>query len=142
MSYFLPRTMTRLVSALAAAFVLTMAVAQMPTLHAAPAAAATNKAPLKHTFRKDKKAEAGPYVLTLKNTSEQPLKISGQVLLAVAFHATDKARAIAEETIAPGKSLKISDLASADKVTIKVEGYDTLELVVPTKKEKKETKTE
>ena len=126
--------MQRILTLLVVGCALTFVVAQVPSLRAESAAAAAKALPVKATFHKDKNAEAGPYVLTIKNTSDQALKISGQVLLAVAFHATDKARSIAEETIAPGKSIKVKDLASDDKVTIKADGYEPLQLTVPGKK--------
>lgn len=127
----------RLVAVLVAGCALALTVTVTPAVHAETAPAAAAKAlPLKASFRKDKKAEAGQYVLTLKNTSDAPLKVTAQVLLAVAFHATDKARNLPEETIAPGKSWKITDLAVDDKITVKADGYEPLQLVVKAKKSK------
>ncbi len=128
------RPLQRALAILAASCALCAALASTPALHAQSAVAAAKALPLKHQFRKVKDAEAGPYTLKLTNTSSEPLKVSAQVLLAVAFHATDKARNVPEETIAPGKSWTIKDLATDDKITVKADGYDSLQLTVPGKK--------
>src|SRR5438309_7157781 len=67
----------------------------------APASsAAADKAapalPFTATFEKASAAEGAPYVLKLKNDSKETIKASAKVLLAVAFHAENKARVVAE----------------------------------------------
>lgn len=142
MRYSTPRItgpLQRLVAALVAGCALALVIVEVPAVHAQTAPAAAAKVlPLKASFRKDKKAEAGQYVLTLKNTSAEPITVTAQVLLAVAFHATDKARNLPAETIAPGKSWKISDLAVEDKITVKADGYEPLQLVVKSKEKSKD----
>ncbi|HVU16912.1 MAG TPA: hypothetical protein VHD32_08300 [Candidatus Didemnitutus sp.] len=92
---------------------------------------AAGKAPLTAKFDKKATTDSAPYSLTLTNTSADTLKVSIKVLLSVAFHADNKARNIAEQPIAAGKSVSISDLAAGDKITVTVAGYDALQLVVP-----------
>jgi len=89
-----------------------------------------NKAlPLSHSFEKVA-GENGPFVLKLTNTSNDSVKVSVQVLLSVYSHATTKARNLPEQAIAAGKDMTIPQLVALDKVIIKAEGFETLELTV------------
>jgi hypothetical protein len=114
-----------------------LALAQTSTLRAAPAApaaASTEKAhalPLTATFAKVKGAEGAPYVLTLKNVSNETVKAKAKILLSVAFHADSKARNLPEHAIDAGKEWTISELAAADKVIVTADGFEPLELTVP-----------
>ena len=76
-------------------------------------------------------SEAGPFVLTVKNTSAADLKVTAKVLLAVAFHADNKAKHLPEQKIAAGGTWAIADLAAQDKVVLSAEGYTDLTVVVP-----------
>jgi hypothetical protein len=100
----------------------------------AAAPAASDQAPglpLTATFEKGTPGErGGPFVLNLKNTSPEALKVHGKVLFSVAYHMNEKSREIAPHTIAAGETWTISDLAAGDKVTLKAAGYAPLELVV------------
>lgn len=91
---------------------------------------AEKKLPLKASFEKVENAEAGPFVLTLKNEAKEAIKASAKVLLAVAYHADSKARNVPEQTIEPGKTMTIRDLAAEDKVIVTAKGYAPLEVVV------------
>jgi hypothetical protein len=75
--------------------------------------------------------ENGPYVLKVKNTSADTLKVSAKILLAVAFHADNKAKLVPEHAIAAGDTWSIADLAAADKVILTATGFAPLEIVVP-----------
>lgn len=97
---------------------------------AKPAAEKGKSLPLTATFEKGADSETGPYVLTLKNDSEKPVKATAKVLLSVAFHADSKARNVPEQEIAPGKTMTIRDLSAGDKVTVTAKGYAPLELTV------------
>lgn len=114
-----------------------LAVAFAPALRAAPNEAkskAADKAqalPLTATFAKDKKAEGAPYTLTLKNVSAHAVKVKAKILLAVAFHADNKAKNLPEHAIDAGKDWAIPGLAAQDKVVLTAEGFAPLELVVP-----------
>jgi hypothetical protein len=88
--------------------------------------------PVTATFEKVATTEAGPpYVLKLKNESKAALKVSGKVLLSVAFHSSSKARSVPEHVIEPGQVMTVSELAANDKVILTSEGYAPLELTVP-----------
>jgi len=114
---------------------LTLAFA--PALRSAPddaGAKAADKAhalPLTATFAKDKNAEGPPYTLTLKNISEHSVKVKAKILLAVAFHADNKAKNLPEQVVEGGKDWSIPGLAAQDKVILTADGYAPLELVVP-----------
>src|SRR5665213_2321957 len=87
--------------------------------------------PLSASFAKVADAETGPYVLSLKNTSDGALKVTVKILLSVYFHADSKARNLPEHSIAAGEVWTIPGLAAADKVTVSASGYAPLELTVP-----------
>ena len=95
-----------------------------------PMAAQAPSLPLSATFEKVSGVETAPYVLTLKNDSEKTVKASAKVLLAIAFHAESKARAVPAQDIEPGKTWKIADLSAGDRVVVSGEGFATLELTV------------
>jgi hypothetical protein len=73
----------------------------------------------------------GPFVLSLKNTSGDPIKASGSVLLSVAVHNNAKTRDIPEHTVGRAEVWTIPGLAAGDKVTIVAAGFSPLELTVP-----------
>lgn len=114
-----------------------LAIVQIPALKAADTAASQPPAdkapslPLTATFEKVTGAERGPFVLKLKNVSEDALKVSAKILLSVAYHMESKARNLPEHVIDPGQVWTIPDLAAADKVTITAKGFSPLELIVP-----------
>jgi hypothetical protein len=113
-----------------------LALVHLPSARAADAAALTaldDKAPslpLTATFAKSD-GEDGPYVLSLKNTSDSSVKVSAKVLLSVYFHADSKARNIPEHSIDAGQVWTILGLAANDKVSISGTGFAPLELTVP-----------
>ena len=86
--------------------------------------------PLVATFDKSD-GDSGPYILSLKNTSDSQLKVSARILLSVYFHADSKSRNIPEHSIDPGQVWTIPGLAANDKVTITAAGFAPLELAVP-----------
>lgn len=86
--------------------------------------------PLTATFEKVADSERGPYVLKLTNDSKETIKVGAKILLAVAFHADNKARIIPEHAIEPGQVWTIDDLVANDKVMVTAAGFAPLELVV------------
>jgi len=130
------RAFTR-VTLIIAGCLLGLALAFAPALHAASddaTAKASDKAqalPLTATFAKDKNAEGPPYTLTLKNVSAHAVKVKAKILLAVAFHADNRAKNLPEHAIDAGKDWSIPGLAAQDKVILTAEGYAPLELLVP-----------
>lgn len=97
-----------------------------------PTAEKAAKPPLESSFSKEKTGEtAGLHVLTLKNISQQPVKISGVVALSVVVHNRDKTRTVPSQVLEAGKTARVEGLASHDKVTITAEGFAPLELTVP-----------
>jgi len=112
--------------ALACAFVLSLV--SVPALQAADKAL-----PLTPTFEKAAGAEGAPFVLKVKNTSKESVKVSCKVLLAVVHHAMDKARVLPEQTVNAGAVLTIKDLSADDKVILSAAGYAPLEIKVPFK---------
>ena len=113
------------------------ALALTPALRAAENATLQTRAdatpakalPLTSTF--EKSSETGPYILKLKNTSMDVVKVSAKVSQSVALHANAKDRNISDHSIDPGQVWTISELAATDKVTISADGYAPLELTVP-----------
>ena len=87
--------------------------------------------PVTTTVEKVANAESGPYVLNVKNTSPDALKVSAKVLLAVAFHMDSKARNVPAHVIDPGQTWKIADLAAGDRIVLTAEGFAALEVTVP-----------
>jgi len=112
-----------------------LALVAVPAIRATTADAAkpaAAKLPLTATFEKVTTAEAGPpYVLHLKNDSKATVKVSGKVLLSVAFHSSSKARNVPEHAIEAGASWSIGELAANDKVILTAEGFAPMELTVP-----------
>ncbi len=85
--------------------------------------------PLTATFDKGTPGErGGPFVLNLKNTSQEALKVHGKIQYAVAYHMNEKGREIAPHTIAAGETWSVSDLAAGDKITLMAPGFAPLEL--------------
>ena len=121
--------------ALACAF--SLAIAQSPMAKAGDTAALRpldDKAPslpLTASFEKGSDPSVGPYILNLKNVSNDSIKVSVKILLSVTFHANTKDRNITDHVIDAGQVWAITDLAAADKVTITAEGFAPLELTVP-----------
>lgn len=89
--------------------------------------------PLSHTIEKVEGHESTPFVLHVKNDSQETLHLSGKVLLAVVNHATDKAKMLKEHKLEAGKTWKIKDLTAGDKVVISAAGYSDLTIEVPMK---------
>jgi hypothetical protein len=73
----------------------------------------------------------GPYGLTLKNTSGNPVKASGTVRMNVTPDASTKVRQIAGHVIERAETWTIYGLSSGDKVTIEADGFAPLTLTVP-----------
>lgn len=131
---------TRLASCIATLFALGcafgLAIVQSPSLKADDTAAlrpVADKAPnlpVTATFEKAADADRAPYVLKLKNDSQDALKVSAKVLLSVAFHMESKARNIPEHVIDPGQVWTISELAAGDKVIVTAKDFAPLELTV------------
>src|ERR1017187_8762579 len=116
--------------ALACAF--SLAIAQSPMAKAGDTAALRpldDKAPslpLTASFEKGSDPSVGPYILNLKNVSNDSIKVSVKILLSVTFHANTKDRNITDHVIDPGQVWAITYLAAADKVTIPAEGFAPL----------------
>jgi len=102
-----------------------MALALGLALLAAPAL------PVTTSFEKVAGTEGAPYVLMVKNTSQDTLTVTAKVLLSVTFHAENKARNLPAQGIEAGKEWKISDLSADDKVILSAPGFATLEVTVP-----------
>lgn len=108
------------------------------SLHAADAPASgahdpmdkSKPLPMTATFEKVAGSEDAPYALKLKNDSKESLTVSAKILLAVAYHAENKARMIPEHTVKAGESWSIPGLAADDKVTVTAKGYAPLQLTV------------
>jgi hypothetical protein len=117
--------------------VLSIAVGQMSIAKAADPArfiALSDEAPslpVSATFEKVADADAGPYVLKLKNLSTDAIELSAKVLESVVSHGTAKERDIPAHTVNPGEIWSIPDLAAIDKVTVTAKGFAPLELTVP-----------
>ena len=132
-----PRSVLRTTALIALGCALTLAVLSAPALKAAgsatlqPLADKAPSLPVTTAFEKVKGAESGPYVLKVTNTSKDALKVTAKVLLAVAFHANDKARNLPEHAIEAGQTWSIPDLAAQDKLVITAQGFAPLELTVP-----------
>ena len=110
------------------ALALGLALLAAPALRAADAAPAL---PVTTSFEKVAGTEGAPYVLTVKNTSQDTLTVTAKVLLSVTFHAENKARNLPAQGIEAGKEWKISDLSADDKVILSAPGFATLEVTVP-----------
>ncbi len=116
---------------------LCLAIVQIPAVKAADAVAlrpVEDKAPslpLSYSFEKVTDGENGPYLLKLKNTSNDAVRASAQILSSVASHENSKVRNIPEHAIDPGQVWTIDELAATDKVTISATGFAPLELTVP-----------
>ena len=116
---------------------LSLALVQTPALKAADPAAPQAPAvkapslPVTATFEKVAGAERGPYVLKLKNVSQDTLKVTAKILLSVAFHMGSKHWDLPEHAIDPGQVWSIPDLSAGDKITLTAEGFAPLELTVP-----------
>jgi hypothetical protein len=110
------------------ALALGLVLLAVPALRAADSAPAL---PVTTSFEKVTGAEGAPYVLTIKNTSQDTLTVTAKVLLSVTFHAENKARNLPAQGIDAGKEWKISDLSADDKVILSAPGFATLEVTVP-----------
>jgi len=124
------RSSTRAVLCGSALLALGCVFVSSPALRAETESAQAATLPLSASFEKVTGSETAPYVLTLKNDSEKSVKATAKVLLAVAFHAESKARAVPEQVIEPGKTWTIADLALGDRVIVSSEGFSPLELTV------------
>jgi len=132
-----PRTAMRTTALIALGCAFSLALAATPALNAAapetlqPLADKAPSLPVKSAFEKVKGGESGPYVLKLTNASKDTLKVTTKILLAVAFHANDKARNLPEHAIDAGQTWSVPDLAAGDKLVITAKGFASLELTVP-----------
>jgi hypothetical protein len=86
--------------------------------------------PVSATFAKSE-GEDGPYVLSVKNTSNSAIKVSAKILLSVYFHADSKAKNIPAHSIEAGQVWAIPGLAANDKVTLSGDGFAAMDLTVP-----------
>jgi hypothetical protein len=115
---------------------LTLSIVPVPATRAANTTtlnALDDKAPslpLTASFAKSD-GEDGPYVLSLKNTSDSSVKVSVKILLSVYFHADSKARNVPEHAIDAGQVWTIPGLAANDKLTVSGTGFAPMELIVP-----------
>jgi hypothetical protein len=115
---------------------LTLVLAPLPAARAAGPSTLTaldDKAPslpLTASFAKSD-GEDGPYILSLKNTSDSSVKVSAKILLSVYFHADSKARNVPEHAIDAGQTWTVPGLAANDKITVTGTGFAPLELTVP-----------
>jgi hypothetical protein len=134
------RSATRRKTLLVLGCALSLALAPVAALKAADDAAlrpladtppALPALPLASSFEKVSGGENGPYVLKLKNTSAATVKVGAKILLAVAFHADNKAKILPEHVIEAGQTWSIPDLAAADKVILTAKNFAPLELTVP-----------
>jgi len=131
------RSIVCMTTMIAWGFAFSLAIAQVPAARGADAAALRpldDKAPslpLSYSFEKVAEGENGPYLLKLKNTSNDTIKVSAQILSSVTFHASSKVRNLPEHAIDPGQVWTITELGAADKVTISAKGFAALELTVP-----------
>jgi hypothetical protein len=88
--------------------------------------------PLQATFEQSAPGErSGPYCVLLANTSEHALTVTAMVHYSVQSHDRAKAKTLPAQEIAPGKSLKIDDLAVEDMVMVSAEGFAPLTFKVP-----------
>jgi len=88
--------------------------------------------PLTATFEKSAPGEnGGPYCVVLTNTSAHAVKVTAMVHYSVVSHPSAKSKTLPAQEIAPGKTLKIDDLAAEDKVMLSAEGFAQLVLKVP-----------
>jgi hypothetical protein len=86
--------------------------------------------PLSTNFEKED-GDNGPFGLTLKNTSGDPIKASGVVTLNLGTDAISKTRQIPEHTIERAETWTVYGLSTGDKVTIVADGFAPLAVTVP-----------
>jgi len=87
--------------------------------------------PLTASFVKDTPGErGGPNAVILTNTSKETLNVKATILLSVAAHNTDRSVKL-EGTVEVGGNWKISDLAVEDRIILSAEGFENLEVTVP-----------
>jgi len=118
--------------------VLSLTMAQIPAAQAGgdspalrPLDAKAPSLPITAVFSKAANPDAGPYVLSLTNTSKDALTVSVRIQLSVTFHADGKVRNLSNHVIDPGQAWTIENLAATDKVTVTADGFAPLELTVP-----------
>ncbi|HZZ17834.1 MAG TPA: hypothetical protein VFE25_00610 [Opitutaceae bacterium] len=87
--------------------------------------------PLAATFEKVADAEAGPYVLKLKNTSSVGITVTGTIYPSVGIHSDTKEKKIPEHKIEAGDTFSVPGLAATDKVKVMATGFADLEVTVP-----------
>lgn len=87
--------------------------------------------PLTASFDKVTDAEGGPYVLKLKNDSNDAVTAVAKIYPSVTIHSDTKERILPEKVVAAGEVWSISGLAAADKVTILAKGFAPLDITVP-----------
>ena len=115
------------------AFVAASALLSAPLAHANEPKSTEKKAaeaPLTTSIEKVKTDDGPPYVLKVKNTSSQPVKVSATVLLSVVAHNRDKARQEPERELAAGATWTIEELAAQDKVLLNAVGFAPREIVI------------
>ena len=83
------------------------------------------------TAEQSNKAAALPVTAKFeKGASKETLKVSAKQLLAVAYHAENKAKDLGEQTIPAGKEHTFSGLAADDRVVLTAQGYAPMTLTV------------
>ena len=93
--------------------------------------------PLTSQFGKGTPGEnGGPYALTVTNTSDHNLQLSGVIHWSVTSHNRAQTQKLGPKTLAAGESWTINDLAVEDRVVLEADGYATLELKTPPGKAK------
>lgn len=126
-------TLLRIV--LGSALALTLLSAAQATNTATLQPVTTEKAkalPLTTSFTKGEPGEnGGHYVLNLKNTSHDALKVKATIVWSVASHNRANTINLPEHEIAAGGDWKISDLAAHDRVILSAEGFEKLEVTTP-----------
>lgn len=91
--------------------------------------------PLSGTFARGTPGQnGGPYVLTLTNTSNQKLVVSGTIVWSVTSHNRANTIKLPARELGAGESWSIDDLAAEDRVILEADGYEKIEFTVPPKR--------
>jgi hypothetical protein len=117
--------------------ILSLAIAHVPASGAGAGGAALRPLddslpalPLTATFEKAD-GDNGPYALTLRNTSGNPIRASGSVFLNVGSNAGRKTRDIPEHVVDRAETWTIYGLSTGDRVAIEADSFAPLALTVP-----------
>lgn len=88
--------------------------------------------PVTTSFGKGTPGEnGGPYALTVTNTSDKALTISGTIIWSVTSHNRARTIELPAREVAAGGTWVIDDLAAEDRVILAAAGYAKLELTTP-----------